>query len=67
MRKNTNKKGVSGKFTKNVTQSTGCLFCQWASKSLKTKKIGKGQHNVLHLVKVSTHEAFIFWDHEVFQ
>ena len=33
----------------------------------KLKKVGKGQHNVPHLVKVSTHEAIIFWDHEVFQ
>ena len=37
-RKNANKKGVSGKFTKNMTRSTGCLFCQRASKFSKTKK-----------------------------
>ena len=36
-RKNANKKGVSGKSTKNMKRSTGWLFCDRASKFSKTK------------------------------
>ena len=61
-RKNANKKGVLGKFTKNMTLSIGWLFCEWASKFLKTKKTGKWQHEFLHHVKVSTHEAITFFN-----
>ena len=57
----TNKKGVSRKFTENMTRSTGWLFCQRASKFSKIKKVGKWQHEFLHLVKISTHETIIFF------
>ena len=40
-RKNANKKGVSGKFTKTIPRSTGWIFCQRASKFSKTKKSRK--------------------------
>ena len=40
-RKNANKKGVSGKFTKNMPRFTSWLFCQRAAKFSKTKKSRK--------------------------
>ena len=52
---------VSRKFPKNMTRSTGWLFCQRTSKFSKIIKVGKWQHQFLHLVKISTHKTIFFF------
>ena len=49
--KNTNKKGVSGKFTNNTTRPLVGFFVNER----------QNFHGFLHLVKISTHETIIFF------